>query len=69
MRRGLFIFILGITCGILYTQNEGFKEWADEGLDMGKEFFTGWFDDAKDDVTDSVKNLKNDTDEFKDEKK
>lgn len=48
MRKTLFIFILGIACGVLYTQNDEFKDWADEGLDMGKEMVTGWFDGAKD---------------------
>lgn len=47
MKRGLFIFILGVCAGIGYTQNDAFKKWADEGIDMGKNAVSGLFEDAK----------------------
>lgn len=47
MRKALFLFLLGVGTGILYTTNDDFKNWVDEGLEMAKEGTSKWFDDVK----------------------
>lgn len=47
MRKALFLFLLGVGTGILYTTNDDFKNWVDEGLGMAKEGASEWVDGAK----------------------
>ena len=47
MRKKLLIFLLGISCGILYTENAGFKSFVDRNYNEGKKTVSSWLDTAQ----------------------
>lgn len=58
MRQSLFILILGFIAGVSYTQHDGFKEWVDDSVEVGREWLSEVFDDAKDLAADSLTDAK-----------